>query len=648
MLKISNSPGSSFETSEADASSPVVLADTVAALEADIVEMEAIADEAAYEKRWTELDGEHPNNSLLFVSRVRRIIRRKDFDEAVALVDGHEFSDEDLIAKAELLFDSRQTDRADEVYSAILDADPERRDVRISYGKRLLAYGHLQRAHDLLLPLRESFAEGTKSQELVEKAQHMHAMLTELEGESIAEVDDARIVAMKHAILRFRGRTPRRPSGSGLGRLCLITGGLGAGGAERQLTRLAVELERARRETGSVAGIPLKHPVQVLVRAHDAERQNDFYLSDLNAAGVDVHQINEFTPVAPKNLGIEDEALLDLLGYMPSSVNYGVKRLVDYFRDSKMDTVSIWQDGACLFAGLAALIAGVPHIQLAIRGLPPSLRRHMFRPEYEAFYRAMAEIPGVSFISNNISAARAYAEWLDIPLDRFAIVYNGVEPMKVEPSSDCEKRWKEFVKATPDAEHTVGSVFRFNTDKQPLMWIRFAARYLKKHPKSRIVMVGGGRLLPNAQELAKELGIAERILFVGASSHVGYWMAKFDVLLLMSRYEGLPNVLIEAQYMGVRVVTTPAGGAAECLIEGVTGEVLECAEKPDLNGVVAVVRSVACKSADRSLFDIGGAGRTFLDTHFSIPHMLAQYVSCTCERLRAVTGSGQEESREAA
>ena len=121
-------------------------------------------------------------------------------------------------------------------------------------------------------------------------------------------------------------------------------------------------------------------------------------------------------------------------------------------------------------------------------------------------------------------------------------------------------------------------------------------------------------------------------MFVGRSMHVGYWMSKMDVLVLLSRYEGLPNVLIEAQYVGVRVVTTPAGGASECLIDGTTGHVLECAEKPDLNGIVDRVHELVKQSADRELFDEGGAARHFLDAHFSIPRMLEDFVTCIAMR----------------
>jgi glycosyltransferase involved in cell wall biosynthesis len=112
-----------------------------------------------------------------------------------------------------------------------------------------------------------------------------------------------------------------------------------------------------------------------------------------------------------------------------------------------------------------------------------------------------------------------------------------------------------------------------------------------------------------------------------------------DVFVLLSRYEGLPNVLIEAQYMGVRVVTTPAGGAAECLIDGVTGHVLDCAENPDFDMMIENVHDLAVNSWNRAMFVEGGMGRAFLDSHFSVPHMLAQFVTCTVRGLGSDIGS---------
>src|SRR5690606_23905969 len=95
--------------------------------------------------------------------------------------------------------------------------------------------------------------------------------------------------------------------------------------------------------------------------------------------------------------------------------------------------------------------------------------------------------------------------------------------------------------------------------------------------------------------------------------------------VLLSRFEGLPNVLIEAQYSGVPVVTTPAGGAAECLIEGVTGRVVSRCDKPDLGEVVAAAEHMLETCDPGVLFAPDGAGRKFLDERFSIPGMLKTF-----------------------
>lgn len=623
------------------------------AIDAELIQrLEAISEDSIFDAEIGALEAQHPADINLWRLKVRRLIARHENEAAITLIDSKfdgAQTESELLEKAELLSDAREYERAFEIFDELIENNPESVAVTVSYAKRLLPLGRLVRARNLLLPYAEKFPEGNWRRALVDKALSLYALLTRLEGADLQDDKDARILAMKHAILHFRDRELPARSGRGLGRLTLITGSLGPGGAERQLTRLAIELERARKSDGKIAGVPLDRPVEVLVRSHGPEKQNDFHLADVQEAGCELRQINLFKPLSNKTLGIDDPVLSKLIDYLPSPVNFGVRRLTAHFRESGTDTASIWQDGACLFGGLAALVAGVPHIQLAMRGLPPSMRRHLYRPEYEDFYRAMAEIPGVSFVSNSLSAARAYAEWLDMPVSRFDIIYNGVEQMHAQPSAECEALWDEFVKATPDAEHTIGGVFRFDTDKQPLLWVRFAARYLKRHPNSRIVAVGGGRLLPNAQELAETLGVSDRILFVGRSTRVGYWMSKMDALVLMSRYEGLPNVLLEAQYMGVRVVTTPAGGAAECLIDGTTGYVLECAEKPDLERVVERTHSLAVRSGDQELFAEGGVGRTFLDSHFSIPRMLEEYVTRTVERLEALDrDSDSEDERQVA
>ena len=76
------------------------------------------------------------------------------------------------------------------------------------------------------------------------------------------------------------------------------------------------------------------------------------------------------------------------------------------------------------------------------------------------------------------------------------------------------------------------------------------------------------------QELAQKLGISERLHLPGNVS-VPSWFQLMDVLLLTSRMEGLPNVLLEAQSFGIPIVAPDVGGCVETIERGVTGFVVE-------------------------------------------------------------------------
>lgn len=558
-------------------------------------------------------------------------IEQKDYAAAAAILNSDLLpADAPLATQLELaglLAKARQHEQSDALFEALLTRFPGERKLHFTYGKHLHARGLLVRATQVL-ETSDPFPAETAQQKFVERVLRLCGLLEAREKRRIGTDENCRILAMKHAIDFYADRSVPALAPDQIGHLVLMTGSLGPGGAERQLVRTAAELETARRRDGQVDGIAIRKPVEVIVRSHSGAARRDFYLDELRRAEVGVTEIEPMVAQSTRDLGIENEDLCTLVDYLPPKVNFGVRRLVRHFRETCPEVVSIWQDGACLFAGLAAVMAGVPKVQLVIRGLPPVIRTHMFQPEYEAMYKSLAAVPGVEFISNSKAAAVAYAEWLDIPLERFAILHNGVQKMAVNPSEERDALWQDFLARTPDATHTVGGVFRFDTDKRPVTWIRFAARYARRYPDARFLIVGSGRLFDEAVELAVEKGVADRILFVGQSSEVGYWMAKMDVLVLLSSFEGLPNVLIEAQYLAVPVVSTPAGGAGECFIEGVSGHILGCAHKPDLDEACDKVQALLGRARDPGLF--GPVLRDYLEPNFSVTEMIANFVKLSC------------------
>jgi glycosyltransferase involved in cell wall biosynthesis len=92
-----------------------------------------------------------------------------------------------------------------------------------------------------------------------------------------------------------------------------------------------------------------------------------------------------------------------------------------------------------------------------------------------------------------------------------------------------------------------------------------------------------------------------------------------DALMLLSEHEGLPNALIEAQLAGVPVIASPAGGAPETLIPGVTG--LVTAADPMPHEVADVIAGLVAQPG--RLRKMGDAAARWANEAFPVPLMLS-------------------------
>jgi glycosyltransferase involved in cell wall biosynthesis len=356
----------------------------------------------------------------------------------------------------------------------------------------------------------------------------------------------------------------------------MINGSLAPGGAERQFVVTALGLHRAAQAGAQINGVDIQGPLTLISRSTSSRADDDFYLPRLSEAGLRVHEYSTFEPYGGRARRSLSRFVSPLLPLLPTQMQEGVVRLADVLRYLAPEVVHIWQDGSILATGAAAVLAGVPRIVLGARTMPPTDRHDRERPEYHPIFCGLLAEPGVTLVSNSRLVAGRYADWLEIDRSAVRVIPNGV----AAPDPAPEEKSLELVKSLPPRgqRFVVGAVNRFAEVKRPLLWIDCAAAILAKCPEAYFVMLGKGPLLEASIAHARALGLQDRIIFTGATPDVGFWFSQMDVLLLLSRYEGLPNVLIEAQMCGVPVVTTPSGGSAEALLAGATGTVLDAIE----------------------------------------------------------------------
>jgi len=389
--------------------------------------------------------------------------------------------------------------------------------------------------------------------------------------------------------------------------ITLVIGTLGPGGSERQAVATVLGLASAGHRDLSLLCNFLDSPV------------DRFFADLLEDCPVSIAKLSEDLWHADIGIGVEPLAgtgLRILLDKLPAEL----KDIPWYAREfllRRPRVVHTWLDYTNVKAGLAAALIGVPRIVLSTRSVAPS-NFALFQPFMREVYRLLATRSTVCLLNNSEAGARDYERWLRLPRGTFKVVRNGFDFSQLEPAEKGEKARELRTRlGIPLKVPLVGSVLRFSEEKCPLLWIDTAARVAERRPDVRFLMVGDGPLRAEARERAQTCGLGERIVMPGNEKDVAAAIAAMDVFLLTSRLEGLPNVLVEAQALGVPVVTTDGGGAVETLIQGRTGYAIR-PHRADLlaDAVLKILGNRAWREVARQ------TSQCFVRERFSISQMI--------------------------
>jgi glycosyltransferase involved in cell wall biosynthesis len=156
------------------------------------------------------------------------------------------------------------------------------------------------------------------------------------------------------------------------------------------------------------------------------------------------------------------------------------------------------------------------------------------------------------------------------PREKFEVIPYGFDPVeRVDASS--ERRTAQRALAGLSDSFVIGWGGRLTEIKRPHDLIHVLAQV----DDATLIIVGDGELHADVEQLARDLDVAERVLFLGYSRDMRSWYAAFDIFLLTSLNEGTPVVAIEALSAGVPVVATSAGGTNTVVDDGETGFVTE-------------------------------------------------------------------------
>lgn len=288
-----------------------------------------------------------------------------------------------------------------------------------------------------------------------------------------------------------------------------------------------------------------------------------------------------------------------------------LSRLTRLLRERQMDAVVTVGAGDKMFWGrLAARRARVPVVLSALHstGWPDDIGR---------LNRVLTRTTDC-FIAVAPSHGRFLLERERLPANKIAVIPNGVDTWRFAPVPDADAIRREL--GISSTAPVVGTVAALRPEKNHELFLEVARRVVEQLPTARFILVGDGPRRGPLEERARELGIAEKVHFLGSRNDVPRLLSAMDVFALTSHNEANPVSILEAMSATRPVVSTNVGSIFEAVREGKTGFLVPAGDPATFTErlVGLLVDPLLCQT-------MGAAGRQMVVERWSVDVMVQGY-----------------------
>lgn len=337
------------------------------------------------------------------------------------------------------------------------------------------------------------------------------------------------------------------------------------------------------------------------------------------------HDLPAVAPLAERarQLGAEVRAVPEMpLGPVGARRVPGLVRELRRSRPSVFHAHLTWPLAA-KYGLLAAVLARVPAVVGTVHLFP------QFRLDRSNSLQERLLARGVDrYIAVSNEIARQLVDAFHWPPDKIEIVHNAVrsERFRVVADPELQQRLAGGVDRP-----TVLTVARLDVQKGLDVLLQAAARV----PEARFVIAGEGPQRVSLESQADELGLGDRLVFLGQRNDVPQLLAATDLFALPSLYEGTSLAVLEAMAAGKPLVSSRIGGTDELIVDGESGLLVP----PGDAGALAVAMRVLL--ADPALrARLGNAARERAEIVFSASATVARVTSVYEDVLAHKDGRG--------
>lgn len=223
------------------------------------------------------------------------------------------------------------------------------------------------------------------------------------------------------------------------------------------------------------------------------------------------------------------------------------REIARFCRENKIDTCLGFMEEANFAAVASRLFFGnQARVVCSLRN-NPSRKKSNARLLIRFFY-AQADL-----VVANSEALRRIAE-KDFGLKKTAVVFNPVAYDKIADLKDKEvpAPWQPIF----SGGETFLNIGRLTPQKDQITLIKAFKRVLEKEPAAKLAIIGEGELKNDLEKLAADLGISDRVFFLGKQENVFPFLKASAAFILSSLWEGMPNSLLEALAVGLPAAAT--------------------------------------------------------------------------------------------
>lgn len=201
----------------------------------------------------------------------------------------------------------------------------------------------------------------------------------------------------------------------------------------------------------------------------------------------------------------------------------------------------------------------------------------------------------------------------DFVLLNTQLIPNGVDIQRFHP--EHASRWNE------KREHVVVCVAQLRYEKGIDVLLQAWHLLHEQAPQAQLIIVGSGSLQSQLERMAGALGIADSVEFAGEQKDVAAQFHRGAIAVLPSRFEGMPNALLEAMACGLACVATRVSGSEDIIQHGINGLLVE---PEDYQGLAQALLSLFHNPPLARKY--GYAARATIEQHFSLEHITDTYI----------------------